>query len=537
MNKPTSLAHKPIKTLSPQLANQIAAGEVVERPASVVKELVENSLDAGATQIHIEIIQGGQKRILIRDNGKGIKKEELSLALSRHATSKIADIDDLENITSMGFRGEALASISSVSRLCLTSKTAEQSEAWQAQTEGQEMAVQITPAAHPNGTSIEVLDLFFNTPARRKFLRTGKTEFQHIENILKRLALTRKDVQFTLVHNQKTIFKYAVCIDLAKRIEQVCSKQMLENSVAVEYEFESIKLQGWCSALGHGHATRDHQYTFVNGRMMRDKLLSHALRQVFEDTLSPQMFPSYVLFVSVPPNELDINVHPAKHEVRFHQSRKVHDIVFKGVTEALGNSQETLVDDNGNSVASAPSHDYIQPLRSSTDVSKNEHQPSASVTRHNVGYRPANTYRPDTPSKQALQSTHDFYTSIAEQAPVNTPSNIPQGQHIQNAPAHSNNDSPESEQHEQLIHSHAYLMQYPYLLLQQEDGVGVLHIKHIAAAYLQHKIQHSTTSQPLLMPVSIADTNSHALLSDTTHNQLQTRFFLVTQSHQKLILK
>ena len=201
---------RPIRVLPPQLANQIAAGEVVERPASVVKELVENSLDAGATQVHIEIDQGGQKRILVRDNGKGISKDQLSLALSRHATSKISCIDDLEYITSMGFRGEALASISSVSRLTLTSKPISQNEAWQAQAEGQQMEVELHPAAHPDGTSIEVIDLFFNTPARRKFLRTGKTEFQHIEQIIKRIALTRPDVQFVLSHNNKVCCRYLI---------------------------------------------------------------------------------------------------------------------------------------------------------------------------------------------------------------------------------------------------------------------------------------------------------------------------------------
>ena len=236
-----------IKILPARLANQIAAGEVVERPASVVKELVENCIDSGATQIDIEIDKGGSKRILVRDNGSGIAKEELELALSRHATSKIHSLDDLEAIISLGFRGEALASISSVSRLTLTSRPAEQSEAWAAYAEGRDMTVTIKPAAHPTGTSVEVVDLFFNTPARRKFLRTDKTEFGHIDELIKRIALSRFDIGITLRHNGTLIRQYRKVtteVMRLRRLEAICGRQFVKHAVAVEVEHCGLGLKG-----------------------------------------------------------------------------------------------------------------------------------------------------------------------------------------------------------------------------------------------------------------------------------------------------
>ncbi|MEQ3651773.1 MAG: DNA mismatch repair endonuclease MutL, partial [Glaciecola sp.] len=326
-----------IKILPAILANQIAAGEVVERPASVIKELVENSIDAGATDILIELDKGGHKRMLIRDNGKGIPKEELSLALSRHATSKIQDIDDLESITSLGFRGEALASISSVSRLTLTSKTADQTEAWQAHSEGRDMQIQLNPAAHPKGCSVEVLDLFFNTPARRKFLKAEKTEFQHIEEIIKRIALSHYEVAFTLKHNGRVVHRFPAVVEELKhkRIANVCGQGFVDTSIAIHGEFEGVVITGWCNAVGQGRRTNDLQYSFVNGRMMKDKVIIHAIRQAFEGMIDSQTYPSFVLFITMPPDELDINVHPAKHEVRFHKTRQVHDLIYKSISDAL----------------------------------------------------------------------------------------------------------------------------------------------------------------------------------------------------------
>ncbi|QPB84431.1 DNA mismatch repair endonuclease MutL [Pseudoalteromonas rubra] len=323
-----------IEILPARLANQIAAGEVVERPASVVKELVENSIDAGATRIQIDIERGGHKLIRIRDNGAGIVKDELTLALSRHATSKLKTLDDLECIASLGFRGEALASISSVSRLTLSSKPAEQETAWQAFAEGRDMTVQIQPTAHPNGTTIEVKDLFFNTPARRKFLRTEKTEFSHIDELIKRIALSRFDLALTLTHNQKVIRQFRARPDpySVERVAQVAGKIFAQQASFVESGHDGLKLYGWVLPVGSSNQT---QYTYVNGRMMRDKLILHAIRQAFEETAGAVDTPGFVIYLELDPTQVDVNVHPAKHEVRFHQARLIHDFIVQAVKQVV----------------------------------------------------------------------------------------------------------------------------------------------------------------------------------------------------------
>ncbi|MCL2898785.1 DNA mismatch repair endonuclease MutL [Brenneria tiliae] len=328
----------PIQVLPPQLANQIAAGEVVERPASVVKELVENSLDAGATRIDIEIERGGAKLIRIRDNGAGIGKDELTLALARHATSKIATLDDLEAIVSLGFRGEALASISSVSRLTLTSRTAQQSEAWQAYAEGRDMSVTVKPAAHPVGTTLEVLDLFYNTPARRKFMRTEKTEFAHIDEVVRRIALARFDVAITLRHNGKPIRQYRPAPEPSqheRRLGGICGSAFLQHALTVSWQHDDLTIHGWVADPSGAKQLPDMQYCYVNQRMMRDRLINHAIRQAYQDRLKDEQQPAYVLYLEVDPHQVDVNVHPAKHEVRFHQARLVHDFIYQAVMTVL----------------------------------------------------------------------------------------------------------------------------------------------------------------------------------------------------------
>lgn len=326
-----------IHILSPQLANQIAAGEVVERPASVVKELVENSLDAGATRIDIDIERGGEKLIRIRDNGCGINKDELILALARHATSKIATLDDLEAIMSMGFRGEALASISSVSRLTLTSKPADQTEAWQSYAEGRDMEVTVKPAAHPNGTTVEVLDLFYNTPARRKFMRTEKTEFGHIDEVVRRIALSRPDVAINLTHNGKLVKQYRAAHDTTqqeRRLCTICGTGFMQGALALSWEHSGLAIKGWVVTPSNTPVSET-QYCYVNGRMMRDRLINHAIRQAYEGHLDENQQPAYVLYLTIDPKQVDVNVHPAKHEVRFHQARLVHDFIYQAVRTVL----------------------------------------------------------------------------------------------------------------------------------------------------------------------------------------------------------
>jgi len=388
-----------IKILPARLANQIAAGEVVERPASVVKELVENSLDSGATRIDIEIEKGGAKLIRVRDNGKGIVKDELGLALSRHATSKIHTLDDLEAIISLGFRGEALASISSVSRLTMTSRPATQEQAWSAYSEGREMQVKLQPAAHPIGTTVEVLDLFFNTPARRKFLRTEKTEFAHIDELLKRIALSRFDVTINVRHNGKLIKQYRAAktdAQAEKRIAAVCGSAFVRHMLKIELEHQGLKLHGWITAPEGARQQSDLQYCYVNGRMMRDKLINHAIRQSYETSLRPDQFATYVLFIELDPHQVDVNVHPAKHEVRFHQARLVHDFIYQALSDALAQSAHI---DKPEQTASAfhiePAHSEseVAPVGPLPQVSSQEYQAIESV--------------PSYPGKADYQQTRD----------------------------------------------------------------------------------------------------------------------------------
>ncbi len=328
-----------IQLLSPRLANQIAAGEVVERPASVAKELLENSLDAGARRVDVEVEQGGIKLLRIRDDGCGIPPDDLPLALARHATSKIRELEDLEAVSSLGFRGEALASISSVARLTMTSRTAEAEQAWQVETEGRDMEARVQPAAHPVGTSVEVRDLFFNTPARRKFLRAEKTEFDHLQEVIKRLALARFDVAFHLRHNGKTVFALHEAqdeISRARRVASVCGPAFLEQALPIEVERSGLRLWGWVGLPTFSRSQADLQYFYVNGRMVRDKLVAHAVRQAYRDVLFNGRHPTFVLFLEIDPGVVDVNVHPTKHEVRFRDSRMVHDFLYGTLHRALG---------------------------------------------------------------------------------------------------------------------------------------------------------------------------------------------------------
>jgi DNA mismatch repair protein MutL len=323
-----------ILQLSSQLANQIAAGEVVERPASVIKELLENCLDAGATQIDIDIQAGGTQLIRIRDNGHGIPQDELVLALSPHATSKIRTLDDLIHINSMGFRGEALASIASVSELILTSAQADMAWSIKAK-EGQ---FDLSPASHPQGTTVEVNNLFYNTPARRKFLKAERTEYKHVEDVVKRIALARFDVAFNFKHNQRQVFSLAVADSTEnklQRLTRLINKEFIQSAVALEFENADLKLSGWIATGEYSRSQSDMQYFFVNGRMIRDKVITHAVRQAFQDTLYPGRFPVYVLSLEMDAEQVDVNVHPTKHEVRFRQGRMIHDFLFYSLREAL----------------------------------------------------------------------------------------------------------------------------------------------------------------------------------------------------------
>jgi DNA mismatch repair protein MutL len=328
-----------IQQLSPRLANQIAAGEVVERPASVAKEVLENSLDAGATRVDVDVEAGGGKLIRIRDNGLGIAPDELPLALARHATSKITSLEDLEQVGSLGFRGEALASIGSVSRLTLTSNPDGQgSEGALAACEGRDMEVVTRPAPHPRGTTVEVRDLFFNTPARRKFLRTEKTEFNHLEEVVKRLALSRFDVAFSLRHNGKVIHNLKSAdteAERQRRVATVCGPAFMDQALYLENERPGLKLWGWVGLPTFSRSQADLQYFFVNGRVIRDKLVAHAVKQAYRDVLYHGRHPAFVLYLELDHAQVDVNVHPTKHEVRFRDGREVHNFIFSSLHRAL----------------------------------------------------------------------------------------------------------------------------------------------------------------------------------------------------------
>jgi len=333
-----SMNVKRIQILSPRLANQIAAGEVVERPAAVVKELLENSIDAGADRIEIDIEKGGSQLIRVRDNGKGIHYEDLPLALSRHATSKINSLEDLERVGTLGFRGEALASISAVSRLVLKSATDNHSSGYAVSVEGQDMKPELTPAAHPCGTTVEVRDLFFNTPARRKFLRAERTEFSHIEELIKRIALSHFDITFILRHNQKIIHNLRAAAtesEKEKRLATAFGGEFMQHAFAVETEDAGFGLRGWLAEPIFSRSQADLQYFYLNGRMVRDKVVSHAVRQAYRDVMYHDRHPAYVLFLEIDPEKVDVNVHPTKHEVRFRDSRLVHDFLARNIEQAL----------------------------------------------------------------------------------------------------------------------------------------------------------------------------------------------------------
>lgn len=327
-----------IRLLDPRLANQIAAGEVVERPASVVKELLENALDAGAKRVDIEVEDGGVKLIRTRDDGEGIAQADLPLALSRHATSKIAALEDLEAVASLGFRGEALASISSVSRLSLSTAQEGDTSGWCARSEGRDMAAVLEPVAHPRGTTVEVRDLFFNTPARRKFLRTEKTEFGHLEEVVKRQALGRFDVGFSLRHNGRAVHNLKPAhsqLEQERRLAAVCGPAFMENALFIDRSAIGLRLWGWVALPSFSRSQADLQHFYVNGRYIRDRLVGHAVRQAYRDVLFHGRHPAFVLYLELAPASVDVNVHPTKHEVRFRDGRSVHDFIFRTLHQVL----------------------------------------------------------------------------------------------------------------------------------------------------------------------------------------------------------
>jgi len=498
---------KRIEVLSPRLANQIAAGEVVERPANVVKELVENSLDAGATRIEVDVEQGGVKLIRIRDNGFGIEKDDLPLSLSRHATSKIKALDDLEAVQSLGFRGEALASIASVSRLVLSSHEQDAEEAWQVTAEGRDMATDIKPCAHPVGTTVEMRDLFFNTPARRKFLRTEKTEFNHLEEVVKRMALSRYDVSFQLRHNQKVIHSLRTCnseFDQEKRVASLLSADFMKQAVRIEMEAAGLKLWGWVGLPTFSRSQADMQYFFVNGRIVRDKLVAHAIRQAYQDVLYHGRHSAFVLYLEVDPALVDVNVHPTKHEVRFRDGRLVHDFLFRTLHKALG---EVRPESGPN--ARAETEAALQQQTQVTGIQAGEFAGQSNMALSHGGganqggnppWNQSNGFQ-SQPSANQVQEQMSAYQNLhtAPVSSVPTPTTIAQTQAAIN--------SSDQQTVPPLGYAVAQLHGI-YILSQNEVGMVIvdMHAAHERITYERLKAaydEQGIPSQPLLVPETI----------------------------------
>ncbi|OCA60304.1 DNA mismatch repair protein MutL [Aeromonas piscicola] len=491
----------PIRILPPILANQIAAGEVVERPSSVVKELVENSLDAGADRVEIDIDKGGAKLIRIRDNGCGVAKDELVLALSRHATSKVATLDDLEGICSLGFRGEALASISSVSRLTFTSRTLEQSEAWQAQAEGREMQVTVKPAAHPVGTTVEVVDLFFNTPARRKFMRSEKTEFAHIDELMRRIALSRFDVTLILRHNGKVMRQYKAANTVPeqeRRLAAVCGTPFMHHALAVESEHSDVRLWGWLATPQGARPQNDLQYTYVNGRMMRDKLINHAIRQAYDELLPADRFAAYVLYIELDPHQVDVNVHPAKHEVRFHQARLIHDFIFQALFTALHREAAARAEQGeplAETLVELPVSGQIEypgqaPRPEWYGAEHNYRAPaSPGEVREGGAARAGNYQPPESPSREAMRGMGALLTTLPGAGPAT--SAVTANAAVQAAPG---------------VWRALTLVEQAYLLLARDGQLALLSLVRAERLLLRNWLLEAwgqgLAAQPLLLPVS-----------------------------------
>jgi len=397
-----------IRTLESHLVNQIAAGEVVERPASVVKELLENSLDAQATRIQIDIERGGTKLIRIKDNGDGIHKADLGLALSRHATSKVDSLESLERIESMGFRGEALPSIASVSRLTLSSQQKDEDQAWMI--EGGSPDQEPAPVAHAQGATVTVHDLFYNTPARRKFLKTEKTEFNHIDLLVKKLALGRFGVGFHLRHNQRDVLNLPPAnsnLEKEARISRLLGNAFLEDALVLDVEAMDLRLTGWVAKPTFSRSQADMQYFYVNGRMIRDRLVTHAVRQAYHDVLYHGRHPAYVLYLELDPVLVDVNVHPTKHEVRFREGRMVHDFLFRSLHKALA----TKLEEN----ASSEIHQELAtPVVVATPSQPTQQADIALPFSHN--YQPSHVHDSGAEYQASYQIQSAFSPPVAMQA-------------------------------------------------------------------------------------------------------------------------
>ena len=475
-----------IRRLPPELINQIAAGEVIERPSSVVKELVENSLDAGATRIEVEIEAGGARLIRVRDNGQGIAAEQLELAVASHATSKIGSFDDLEHVASMGFRGEALASVASVARFALTSRSGAAEHAFRLEVDGGKL-VPARPAQHPPGTSVEVRDLFFNVPARRKFLRAERTEFAHIDDLLKSLALARGEVEFRLAHNGKPVRAFRPARDegaALARVAEVLGEAFPAESLRIEHAAAGMQLSGWVGLPTASRAQADAQFFYVNGRLVRDRVVAHAVRQAYADVLFHGRQPAFVLYLTLDPVGVDVNVHPAKHEVRFREQRLVHDFLFRTLHEALAQTRAgQAAQDAGGEASSAP----MPPLAARA------FPPSAG-----------SAWRPQPPDQHRLALAHGVREPLADYALLAGLPAADSPRAVETAMVRPADDGEVPP----LGYAIAQLKQI-YVLAENAHGLVLvdMHAAHERITYEKFKTARATRelrSQLLLVPLAVA---------------------------------
>ncbi len=497
-----------IQPLPIQLINQIAAGEVVERPSSVVKELIENSFDAGATQINIDIEQGGARLIKIRDDGCGIVKEDLPLALSRHATSKIFTLQDLEQVMSMGFRGEALPSISSVAKLTLISRTAGAECAWSVTADGSEVNFNPQPDAHPEGTTIDVRDLFYNTPARRKFLKSEKTEFTHIEALIKRMALSRFDIGFRLTHNQKEIFNLnAGLTELYKtqRIATICGPEFIDQSVNINFTASGLQLTGWVGLPTYSRSQQDMQFFYVNGRLIRDKLVSHAVKQAYQDVLFHGRHPVFVLYLQLDPSLVDVNAHPAKLEVRFREGRLVHDFLFTALHRSLANLRpQNTLEQLGNNIK----HEYVPQL------------PHPPISNGSSNYRvPQQTSLP----LSVAESISSYATLYSDKSSL------------------LNDEQPISERGSPALGYAIAHLHNIYILAETTNGIILVdtHAAHERVTYERLKLQYqqgAIPTQPLLLPIKLNVSSAEAELAEREHEYFHLLGFEINRSGPETIV-
>ena len=544
-----SVHHPSIAQLDDKLINQIAAGEVIERPASLLKELLENSVDAGATSINIDIERGGLKRITVRDNGSGIREHELPLALSRHATSKINKFEDLFNVHTLGFRGEALPSIAAVSRLSVQSRV-DGAQGFAIQVNGGETAGSVKPVAHPIGTTVEMTDLFYNTPARRKFLRADKTEFKHCDEVVRRVALSHFYLEIRFIHDGKTVFH---CLpgdteqQRVQRIARLCGTPFSEQSFYIEDEVEVMSLSGWIGLPTFSRSQRDLQYFFVNGRAVKDNLIAHAVRRGYQDVLYHGRHPAFVLFFNIKPQLVDVDVHPAKSEVRFKESRGVHDYIYRTLHRAIaGLSPETS--------------NVSLPTPANASYSSSGHSTG--------GYGSPSAQKNIRNMVQEQLKAYETMSSSWDRAPQDTNTTMPHTGTHGHSPLHSQSTGslqsettlpdfaqPSSQSFEQGDNSrpnHASIpplgfavgqIQGVYILAENADGMVMvdMHAAHERITYerLKHSSgNHRARSQPLLVPLRLNVSQAEVMACESYRNHFEDLGFDLDQlGHEQIVVR